>query len=184
MKSKRRIIYIISIIVLLIFSISCKTNHNVSNTVNENKKVEHKDTNKDFYKEYSIKLGYELEGYEDMDFIKMIASWIGVPYKFGGCSRQGIDCSCFVNTFYSEFYGITLRRRAEDMQLDIHAVNIDELQQGDIIFYKIKGQKISHVGIYISKKRFVHASTSKGVMINSLDEAYYAKYYAGAGRVL
>ncbi len=184
MKSMRHIIFITSILFLLIFTISCRTTHDVTNPIKENKKILKKDTNISFYKEYSIKLGYELEGYEDMDFIKMIASWIGVPYKFGGCSREGIDCSCFVNTFYNEFYGITLRRRAEDMQMDIHAVNIDELQQGDIIFYKIKGQKISHVGIYISKKRFVHASTSKGVMINSLDEAYYAKYYSGAGRVL
>ena len=67
---------------------------------------------------------------------------------------------------------------------DIHRVYINELQQGDIIFYKINGQKISHVGIYISKNHFVHASTSKGVMINSLDEPYYKKYYSGAGRVL
>ena len=184
MKSMRHLFFITSILFLLIFTISCRTTHDVTNPIKENKKILKKDTNIAFYKEYSIKLGYELEGYEDMDFIKMIASWIGVPYKFGGCSREGIDCSCFVNTFYNEFYGITLRRRAEDMQMDIHPVDINELQQGDIIFYKIAGQKISHVGIYISKKRFIHASTSKGVMINSLDEAYYAKYYSGAGRVL
>ena len=184
MNSKQHFSFILLVFVLLIISISCKTTHDVVLNKTENKKETTKEANKSFYKEYSIKLGYQLEGYEDMDFIKMVASWIGVPYKFGGCSREGIDCSCFVNTFYFDFYGITLRRRAEDMLNDIHRVYINELQQGDIIFYKINGQKISHVGIYISKNHFVHASTSKGVMINSLDEPYYKKYYSGAGRVL
>ncbi len=178
-----RLLYII-ILSLLLLIYSCKTHNIVNNNAQKIKINSTAVNNKSFYKEYSIKLGYQLTGNEDMDYIKMVASWIGVPYKFGGCTREGIDCSCFVNTFYNDFFGITLKRRAEDMLSDIHTVDTTKLYMGDLIFFKITGQKVSHVGLYISKRRFIHASTSKGVMINSMDEPYYQKHYQGAGRVL
>ncbi len=184
MNNIRSIFYLIFLCVMIIIISSCRTTNKVTNNFNNNKKVNPFEANKAFYKEYSIKLGYQLMGNEDVDYIKQVHSWIGTPYKYGGCTREGIDCSCFVNTFYYEFFGISLKRRAEDMLNDIHVVDTTALQIGDIIFFKINGQKISHVGLYISNRRFIHASTSKGVMINSLDDAYYKKCFQRVGRVL
>lgn len=116
-------------------------------------------------------------------FIETVNAWLGVPYKYGGCSKDGTDCSCFVSTFYKDVYGISLPRKSEDMQLQSKTIEKDALQQGDLVFFKIEDVKISHVGIYISKGHFVHSTTSKGVMINSLDENYYKKYFHKAGRV-
>ncbi len=136
-----------------------------------------------FYKTYSQKLGYELNGSEGKKFIKTVDAWLGVPYKYGGCTKKGVDCSCFVRSLYKEVFGVTLPRRAEDMQQQSKTITKNTLQQGDLVFFKIAGKKISHVGIYISKGHFVHATTSKGVMINRLDENYYKKHYRTAGRV-
>ena len=139
----------------------------------------------DFYETYSQKLGYKLEGSEEKKFIETVDAWLGVPYKYGGCAKDGTDCSCFVSSFYKDVFGILLPRKSEDMKLLTTTIEIvkDSLQQGDLVFFKITGEKVSHVGIYISKGYFVHATTSKGVMINSLDENYYKKYYLTAGRV-
>jgi hypothetical protein len=136
-----------------------------------------------FYEIYSHKLGYELNGSEEMKFIKSVDEWLGVPYKYGGCTKDGTDCSCFVSCFYQNVYGISLPRRSEDMKLQSKTIEKEALKQGDLVFFKITGEKISHVGIYISKGFFVHATTSKGVMINSLDENYYKKYFLTAGRI-
>ena len=139
--------------------------------------------NAEFYQTYSQKLGCELDGSEEKRFVETINTWIGVPYKYGGCDKTGIDCSCFVNIFYKDVFGITLPRKSEDMQQQSKIIEKHALQQGDLIFFKIEEEKVSHVGIYISKGHFVHSTTSKGVIINSLDENYYKKYYHTAGRM-
>jgi cell wall-associated NlpC family hydrolase len=139
--------------------------------------------NPDFYENYSKKLGYELEGSEDRKFLENVVAWIGVPYKYGGCTKEGTDCSCFVSSIYKDVFGITLPRKSEDIQQLTVSIDKEILKQGDLIFFKITGEKVSHVGIYISKKYFIHATTSKGVIINSLDERYYQKYFHKAGRV-
>ena len=128
-------------------------------------------------------MGYQLNGDEDIQFLDMVDSWLGVPYKYGGCSKEGTDCSCFVYSFYKDFYNITLARKSEDMQKEAIEIDLAKIQTGDLVFFKIKTEKTSHVGIYISKNRFVHSTTSKGVMINSLDENYYKTYFYKAGRI-
>lgn len=136
-----------------------------------------------FYYSFSKKLGYDLEGSEEKEFVKMVDAWLGVPYKYGGCSKEGTDCSCFVSAFYRDYFKVNLPRKSEDMQKLSMEIDASDLQTGDLLFFKIKSEKVSHVGIYISKKHFVHATTSKGVMINSLDENYYKTYFLKAGRI-
>ncbi|MFZ4400690.1 MAG: C40 family peptidase [Bacteroidales bacterium] len=136
-----------------------------------------------FYENYSRKLGYQLNGSEDKIFLETVVAWLGVPYKYGGCSKDGTDCSCFVSCFYREVFGINLPRKSEDMQQQSKTIEKETLQQGDLVFFKIAGEKVSHVGIYISQGHFVHATTYKGVMINSLEENYYKKYFHKAGRI-
>ena len=136
-----------------------------------------------FYNRFSQKFGYSLQGSEEKKFIEAVGAWLGVPYKYGGCGKNGTDCSCFVSSFFKDVYGISLPRKSEDMKLQTKIVEKNNLKLGDLVFFKINEEKVSHVGIYISKDYFVHATTSKGVMINNLNENYYIKYYLSAGRI-
>jgi len=171
---------ILIFILICIISVQCKS---VSKS-SKNKDLKAKE-NSDlvFYEKYSKIFGYILEKNEEKAFIEMVDTWLGVPYKYGGCSKEGTDCSCFVSAFYKDFFKINLPRKSEDMYKQTEQIEINNLQWGDLVFFKIKSDKISHVGIYISSKHFIHATTSKGVMINSLDENYYKNYFYKAGRV-
>ncbi len=176
----------ILIFISLIFTFSCKTASKTQKEknkhTNEIKEVDFKKNN--FYEIASQKLGYNLNGNEDTKFLSHAIDWLGVPYKYGGCTKEGTDCSCFVITFYKEVYGINLPRKSEDMLAKANEVERESLKTGDLLFFKIAGDKVSHVAIYISKDNFIHATTSKGVMINNLDENYYKKYYFKAGRIV
>jgi cell wall-associated NlpC family hydrolase len=111
------------------------------------------------------------------------SDWYGVPYKYAGCTRQGIDCSCFTSILYLQVYKIQLPRSATEMFTSCDKLSIEDAHEGDLVFFKIGGTTISHVGVLVKNSLFIHSSTSKGVVINSLDEAYYKKYFFCAGRV-
>ncbi len=136
-----------------------------------------------FYADYSRKLGYTLNGNENPDLLREIVSWLGTPYRYGGTSRSGADCSGFALQVYKEVYGINLARVTANMAQHSTRVNRRNLREGDLVFFRISGRKISHVGIYISNNKFAHASTSRGVIISDLDENYYNDRFAFGGRV-
>jgi cell wall-associated NlpC family hydrolase len=137
-----------------------------------------------FYKEYSKKLGVELNGNEDKLLIVEIASWLNVPYKYGGKSKEGTDCSGFTTAVYKNLYNIDLYRSSEDQLKNVDIVEKSSIKEGDLLFFKISGDKISHVGLYIAKNKFIHASTKRGIVINDLTEEYYSKTFYKAGRVI
>ncbi|PHS23173.1 MAG: peptidase P60 [Methylophaga sp.] len=110
-------------------------------------------------------------------------SWQGVPYRLGGLSKKGIDCSGFVYLTFKDQFGITLPRTTESQVKRGTRVYIGELQTGDLIFFKT-AWRTRHVGIYLSDGQFLHASTSKGVIISRLDNVYWKKKYWRAQRVL
>jgi cell wall-associated NlpC family hydrolase len=125
------------------------------------------------------------EGAENKDLMKVIASWIGAPYKWGGCGKDGVDCSCFVQTVYREVYGISLSRNSGAMfDNDLIPADKENLREGDIISFKMKDDRISHIGIYLKNNRFVHVSRKKGVVISSLDRPYFQKRFYSAGRAV
>ncbi len=109
-------------------------------------------------------------------------SWLGVPYKWGGNTRQGVDCSGFVKNVYSN-NGIELPRTAQ-LQFDYSTkINEREKAPGDLVFFR-KGNRITHVGIYIGNNRIIHSSSGKGVIQQPLNDGYLQSIYAGAGRVI
>lgn len=115
---------------------------------------------------------------------KFITEWYGVPYKYGECSKNGTDCSGFVNALYQKVYRITLERQAEDIfQKQCKKINKNEVQEGDMVFFKIESNRITHVGVYLRNNKFVHASTKKGVIISDLNEPYFQKHFYCFGRV-
>ncbi len=173
---------IIYLLLIGLLFIQCKSTTKIKK-LDKDSADNKKTANSFWYHSYSKKMGYDLSGDEDIRFLDIVDSWLGVPYKYGGCSKDGTDCSCFVSAFYNDYYNMTLPRKSEDMQKQSEEIEIAKLQSGDLVFFKIKSEKISHVGIYISKNRFVHSTTSKGVIINSLDENYYKTYFYKAGRI-
>lgn len=109
-------------------------------------------------------------------------AWKGTPYQYGGQSRNGVDCSAFVqNTFYSQL-GYKLPRTTDTQLKTGSKVAKSDLKVGDIVFFKT-GYKSLHNGIYIGESEFIHASSSKGVTISNLDNQYWQKNYFTSIRV-
>jgi len=133
--------------------------------------------------ELQEKLGITSKQVQENKLYSFIDDWYGVPYKYGGCRKEGVDCSCFTNLLYENVYGKKIARSAADIFKACDQVSIEDAVSGDLVFFKIGGNTISHVGVFIKNKLFVHASNSRGVIINSLDEAYYKKYFFCAGKM-
>ena len=137
----------------------------------------------DFYRSCSKKLGVSLEGTEDKSLLAASIGWLGVPYRYGGQSRKGIDCSALVGSIYREAYGMALPRSTGAIAKQAKRIKKSQLSCGDLLFFTIKDKRASHVGIYLAKGKFLHASTSKGVSVADLSNAYWSKYFSAAGRV-
>jgi murein DD-endopeptidase len=107
---------------------------------------------------------------------------LGSPYRFGGSTRRGFDCSGLV-LYVHEREGLTVPRTAADQQRAAQPVSLDTLAPGDLIFFRIDARKVDHVGIYVGDDRFVHAPRSaRPVSLERLSEPYYRDRLAGAGR--
>jgi lipoprotein Spr/probable lipoprotein NlpC len=102
--------------------------------------------------------------------------WQGVDYRLGGLSKQGVDCSGFVYLTYRSAFGLNLPRTTEQQSKLGTPVEIHQLRAGDLVFFKT-GRGIRHVGIYVEKGLFLHASTSKGVIMSQLDNVYWRRFY-------
>jgi len=111
------------------------------------------------------------------------ASWKGVRYRLGGSSKKGIDCSAFVQQTFRDQFGLELPRSTYEQQEMGKSVSRSKLRTGDLVLFRA-GSTGRHVGIYIGNNQFVHASTSSGVVISSMDEPYWNKRYNEARRVL
>ena len=107
----------------------------------------------------------------------------GVRYKFGGNSKSGIDCSAFVQKAYLKSFNIKVPRTTRYQHKIGNQIKKTQLKLGDLVFFKT-GWDSRHVGIYLHNSRFMHASTSKGVTISSLNNSYFKKHYWKAKRVL
>lgn len=109
--------------------------------------------------------------------------FLGTRYVYGGTSASGFDCSGYVRHVYKQF-GIDLHRTSSGMFGQGQSVAKADLQVGDLVFFKTTSAKVGHVGIYIGNGQFIHANTSKGVMVTKLNDPYYwGKRFVGAKRV-
>ncbi|MCQ8895447.1 NlpC/P60 family protein [Limnobacter humi] len=115
--------------------------------------------------------------------LDQLKAWQGTPYRLGGSSRQGVDCSAFTQITLAQRLSLNLPRTTEQ-QADVgFDVAQEAMQPGDLVFFRT-GRRSNHVGIYLGSRWFLHASTSEGVTLNSLDEAYWKRHYWTARRVL
>lgn len=111
------------------------------------------------------------------------ASWEGVPHRWGGTTRRGVDCSGLTQVMYARVLGLNLPRDTERQARTGERIRRSSLQPGDLVFFKT-GRKTRHVGVYLSDGEFVHASSSSGVTISSLDSDYWRRTWWHARRVL
>jgi lipoprotein Spr len=132
---------------------------------------------------FSQIMGVALSTTSNVKLFQFVYDWIGTPYHFGGDSRKGIDCSAFTKELYSKVFNLTIKRNSRDIFSMVSPVAKDDLQEGDLVFFKIHSRSISHVGIYLGDNKFAHAS-SRGVAISSLDDGYYNRYFYKGGRLL
>ena len=127
--------------------------------------------------------GMELNDKDNPKLYEAIDSWYGTPYLYGGCTTDGVDCSCFVGHVYKAVYGVALHRTASDIQKDMYKdVKRDNLREGDVVFFLNSKGNVGHVGIYLRDDLFVHSSTSNGVIISSLENSYWKKHFYKGGR--
>lgn len=109
--------------------------------------------------------------------------WAGTPHRLGGASKQGIDCSAYVQKGYKELFGVALPRQTKQQSKTGHAVSRKHLRTGDLIFFKT-ALLARHVGVYMGDGTFLHVSSSKGVTRSSLGNSYWKKNYWKARRVI
>jgi len=108
---------------------------------------------------------------------------MGIRYHYGDRGQNGFDCSGLVSKIYEILFGLKLPRSAREMWKVGEPINKDELIPGDLVFFSTSKGNINHIGISIGKDKFVHASRSKGIIVSSLNEEYYARRYIGARRL-
>ena len=116
----------------------------------------------------------------DKKLNQIYRKWAGTRYRLGGTTKSGIDCSAFMQTTFIKTYGLSLPRTTSEQQHVGKRINKSELQQGDLVFFR----KNRHVGVYIGNGKFMHASSSQGVTISSLNERYWSRNYTQSRRVL
>lgn len=160
----------------IVFLAACHSGKDTAKTNTSN------EASKDVMTKYATLIGVS-EKELDKKLIRFVDTWYSVPYKWGGGEKSGVDCSHLVCRIYKDVYDKKIAGTAGDLEKMSDHVKESKLKQGDLVFFKIESEKISHVGVYIANERFVHASVKKGVVISSLEDKYYKKYFYSGGRI-
>jgi cell wall-associated NlpC family hydrolase len=116
--------------------------------------------------------------------VRHFRRWQGVPHKYGGNDRHGIDCSGFVHLTYRELFNTRVPRTTKQLAKIGRSITRKHLRIGDLVLFKIGRRQQRHVGIYLGNGQFVHASSSRGVMQSRLDSPYWSRHYWTARRIL
>jgi lipoprotein Spr len=130
----------------------------------------------------SQRLGRPVPAGTTPGLVTAMTEWLGVPYKYGGNTRAGTDCSGLIHLIYPQVYGVSVPRSTQQLYQTCQPVPDTALREGDLVFFTIETKGPGHAGIYLWQGQFLHASTSRGVMISQLREPYWAKYYTGGCR--
>ncbi|QMU26971.1 C40 family peptidase [Adhaeribacter radiodurans] len=137
-----------------------------------------------YYNYYAQTLGVKFNYSEDKQLLATVADWLGTPYRSGAASKKGTDCSGFVTKVYQEVYGIKLTHSSRSMFQSVERIKKSAIKAGDLVFFRRgPGKPIYHVGIYLNNNKFIHSASNGGVMVSSLNQAYYARNFYAAGRV-
>lgn len=168
---KKHLLYIVALITLTFSLSSCHTSA---------PRLDYKALAK-----ASVRLGVDINKEDNHKLYIASAEWIGTPYRTGGDSKRGTDCSGMVMQLYKTVYNIRLARSTDGLLKESNKVSQRNLREGDLVFFTSRAsrKRVAHVGIYLKNGKFIHASTSKGVIVSSLSEKYYTQYWLCGGRV-
>ena len=114
--------------------------------------------------------------------LKSFNNWKGTRYAWGGDSSRGIDCSALTRRVYREVFGYELPRVTEDQVKVGRRVSSNNLKPGDILFFRPEN-RVNHTAVYLGNSLFINASSSKGVILSSLESSYWGRYFKYAVRV-
>ena len=132
----------------------------------------------------SVSIGDRTVSVSGDDIVHHAEDYVGTPYRSGGTTPGGMDCSGLVFNVYRSF-GIALPRTSRDQSRFGQEVSRSQLQPGDLVFFNTSGRGVSHVGIYSGRGEFIHASTrARRVRFDRLDNKYFRKRFVVARRVL
>ena len=134
----------------------------------------------------AVRLDMDIDMDDNHALYLEVSNWLGVPYRSGGGSMRGTDCSGFTSAVYKKVYRKKLERSAEDQRKhDCRQVTKRGLEEGDLVFFHNgkKKRKETHVGIYLKNNRFIHASLRRGVIVSELGDPYYKSRWMQGGRV-
>ena len=124
-----------------------------------------------------------LDEIQNPDVYVLAYTWLNTPYRYGGNTKNGIDCSRFVMKIYNEALGLPTNGTSRQLFAQGNTVEKSDLNEGDLVFFKTRGSSISHVGIYLQDNKFVHSSSSKGVIVSSLNDSYWERTYYKSARL-
>jgi len=160
--------------------VSCGPSRKISRSTTHYQSTKKEDRN--VIQKYEALLQTNL-GPASAPFYEYIDKWMGAPYRYGGATMHGTDCSGLVWNVYKDLYNINVPHSSEKQYEECKHINAQHLKEGELVFFRINKHKtVSHVGIYLANNKFIHATTKRGVMIDDLSEPYYAKAFVGAGR--
>ncbi len=131
---------------------------------------------------YAQLMDIDIEDITNFTMFHFVEDWLKTRYRYGGTTKAGIDCSAFTGLLLATVRGIKLPRTARQQYAASDKISREEIKEGDLVFFNTRGG-VSHVGVYLANDYFVHASSSEGVTISSLNDAYYSRRYIGSGRV-
>ena len=114
---------------------------------------------------------------------EVASSWLGTPYRYGGVDARGIDCSALAQNVLGDL-GASLPRTTRAQTGAGRAVGRSDIRAGDLVFFRLDSALPDHVGVALGPDRFVHASSSRGVVVDRLMDDYFARRFAQARRVL
>ncbi|MFN7911742.1 MAG: C40 family peptidase [Bacteroidota bacterium] len=169
-------------LIVFVFINGCKSKKQSQSNTNVKGQTKQSNLNPTKLTIVQEKLNIDRLEVEKSKLYSFITEWYGTPYKYGGCDKNGTDCSCFTHLLFKQVYNRTIERSSGDIYKACDKIKRSHLKEGDLVFFVTNGKGISHVGVFLKDEKFVHASTSKGVMISSLTEAYFEKTFYGAGR--
>lgn len=132
---------------------------------------------------YAIATDATVEKLTNIPLLATIDKWWGTKYCMGGSTDNCIDCSAFTQIVLRDVWNVNLPRTSQEQYVFAEKIDLEELREGDLVFFNTGGRDISHVGIYLLNNKFVHAATSGGVMISDLNDKYWQPRFRGAGRV-
>jgi murein DD-endopeptidase / murein LD-carboxypeptidase len=126
--------------------------------------------------------GIEITSENNIALFNALYPLMGTPHR-SRAGRDGLDCSGLVKKLFNEVFGTNLKGSSRDIFRMTNEILVGEVEEADLIFFKINSNQINHVGIYLGNNKFVHSSSASGVVINDFSEDYYQRYFYKAGRI-